>query len=237
MQASPNEATVASILHAGFGKIISQTSQQACLNITYFYFLEGEADASFAKEILENITCPAVVISSNPDWYKMLQKESKVVGEIMPRQLYEWSGDPSKLNALLAAPLSPNFEIRPIGKAEATQLDELAWSEGIFDSYGDRNGFLDRGLGYCIAENDKIVAVCLAYSTSPQGIEIEVDTDPEYQGRGLGKIVSAQFIQACLNQGAQPVWDATNPASGKIAEALGFRLKNGYDALYLEEIN
>lgn len=234
MAKTPLQGTAASILDHGFGEVLLQSPDCACLRVTDFHLLEGPMDAAFGTALLERMRFPALVISSGAHWYAFLRERKGSSCETVKRVLYVWGKDPAAVEAHVRAPLEAGFEVRRIAKEDALRLDGLEWSAGVFESFGGIDDFLKRGSGFCVAFGERIVALCISYSYSDLGVEIEVDTDPDYQRRGLGKIVSAHFIAGLLGQGKIPLWDATNPASAKIAEALGFVRVREYEALEIE---
>lgn len=229
MTKNPQLWTVTSILDHSFGNILLFDDHRACIKVSNFYYIEGPFLEAFGAKIIKKMIAPNVIISSNNDWYNYFIK--KVNAELVQRYLYHWSGKPKRLNEYLVKSLEQNYVIKPINIELALQIQTLDWADGIFDSYTDIKGFLDRGFGFCIIVQNKIVSLCLSFAHSEYGVEIEVDTDPDYQGKGLGKIVSAYFVAEALRRGITPLWDATNLASIKVAEALGFNLLYEYTAL------
>ncbi len=95
----------------------------------------------------------------------------------------------------------------------------------LFDSAED---FVHRGLGVCALYQDKIVAGASSYSVYDGGIEIEVDTHPDFRRRGLALACAAKLILECLDRGLYPSWDAATPISAALAQKLGYHLDFSY---------
>lgn len=74
----------------------------------------------------------------------------------------------------------------------------------------------------------KIVSGASSYTVYPGGIEIEVDTRPDYRRRGLARACAARLILDCLNRSLYPSWDAHSQASLALAQQLGYLLDRPY---------
>ena len=86
------------------------------------------------------------------------------------------------------------------------------------------------GLGVVIMKEGEVVSGASSYSAYRGGIEIEIDTKPEYRRRGLALVCGARLILECLDRGWYPSWDAANAGSVALAEKLGYHLDYEYDA-------
>ena len=101
---------------------------------------------------------------------------------------------------------------------------------GAFDSLQDVARY---GLGFCILLGDQIVSCATTYAASSQGIEVQINTHPLHQRRGLATIVAAHLILESLHLGLEPHWDAANAASAKLAQRLGYMPAGTYEMLVL----
>ncbi|MCC9944979.1 GNAT family N-acetyltransferase, partial [Streptococcus agalactiae] len=90
------------------------------------------------------------------------------------------------------------------------------------------------GIGYVIYYQGNIIAGASSYSTYKNGIEIEVDTHPDFRRRGLATIVAAQLILTCLDKGIYPSWDAHTRTSLNLAEKLGYEFSHEYIAYEID---
>ncbi len=89
--------------------------------------------------------------------------------------------------------------------------------------FPDLNDFMKTNFGYCLMDGERIVSLALAATPIEDGnFEIHIETDPEYQKRGLAMISAAQLIRHSLQEDLTPHWDADNPPSAKLAKKLGF---------------
>ena len=55
-------------------------------------------------------------------------------------------------------------------------------------------------------------------------VEVDVLTQPEYRGKGLGRSVVLAFTARCLESGLKPAWDCftNNAGSMALARSCGF---------------
>ena len=72
------------------------------------------------------------------------------------------------------------------------------------------------------------VAGASPYAIYQNGIEIEIDTKPEYRGKGLATVCGAKLILECLERNIYPSWDAHDLRSVHLAEKLGYHLSHPY---------
>ena len=98
-------------------------------------------------------------------------------------------------------------------------------------SWESNEAFLDKGLGYVAVDVDRVAAVAFSSAVSSGEIDIGVETDPDYQRRGLSAKLSLKMCEEIIAMGKEPVWAhaAANVASGKTAERAGFlKTKDNY---------
>lgn len=233
MATNPQIWTVSAILSNNFGDILLLDDERACLHVSDFYYIEGPFLESFGNKLLNHFTGSAIITSSNYEWYHYIAKKIGHPSQQVLRQMFSWNAKNDKLASYVGKQLKPGYRIKAIDKSVAEQIQNLTWADDVFDSYLGITGFLKQGFGYCIVNGEKIISLCMSFSHSHYGVEIEIDTDPLYQNQGLGKIIAAYFIAEALKRHLTPLWDATNPPSAKIAQALGFTLMREYEALYL----
>ncbi|RAS81891.1 GNAT family N-acetyltransferase [Priestia endophytica] len=104
----------------------------------------------------------------------------------------------------------------------------------ILEYWGTEDNFNKNGLGVCIMDRKNIVAECISIFHSGKTAEIDIITNPNYRGKGLGTIVGQEFIKQCLVKNVLPAWDCdiNNESSKVLAHKLGFSNEEHY-ALYV----
>jgi GNAT superfamily N-acetyltransferase len=209
-----------------------------------YYFLAGEpsraCDLAAISQVLVNDFVPAsqasgetgfILITSSQEWKDYLPR-------ILPgRQVIEIYRRPHSFDlAQFTAQgdwrrrIPWGFHLEPLDEALAKQV-------GILASWASVEDFLTNGLGFALLEGSEIASVCSSVFSSRQRMEIDVHTAEKYQRRGFAHLVTATFIEACLQRGKQPNWECfwDNDPSTAMAGKLGFVAKPDYPVYFWEE--
>ncbi|MDE5620626.1 MAG: GNAT family N-acetyltransferase [Ruminococcus sp.] len=118
--------------------------------------------------------------------------------------------------------------ILPVGfkicEIDEDLLNRIKGNVNPLFSWNNSSEFLNYGKGYCIMEEENVVAWAFSAAISSDEIDIGIETRSEYRHMGLGAIVAEKMIQYILNQNKRPVWacNSINIPSQKLAEKLGF---------------
>jgi len=128
-----------------------------------------------------------------------------------------------------ASRLPADCELRPIDKELYGRILTLPWAWDLCGNIpGGWDGFAKNGLGFVILHGGEPVSGASSYAYWRGGIEVEIDTRPDYQRRGLATICGAALILECLRRGLYPNWDAHTKESLALAEKLGYALARAY---------
>lgn len=136
--------------------------------------------------------------------------------------------DKEKL-ARAVADIPAGTMLKLIEESEYKNCMSEPWSRDLVGNYKDFETFQKLGLGVVAICDGKIVSGASSYSSYNGGIEIEIDTKPEYRRNGFAYACGAKLILECLNRGLYPSWDAQNLASVALAEKIGYH----FDCEYL----
>ena len=103
---------------------------------------------------------------------------------------------------------------------KSTEFTEQYYTE----YWGSKEAFLKAGFGFCILQDEKVVAECVSIFRSNHFAEIDIATHPNYQGKGLARLVATYFIEHCIQNNITPCWDCNmdNIPSQRLASKLGF---------------
>ena len=107
------------------------------------------------------------------------------------------------------------------------------WSKDLCSQFADYDDYSKRGIGVAVIYQGKPVSGASSYTVYNGGIEIEIDTKPEFRQRGLATACGAKLILECLHRGLYPSWDAHDLRSVSLAEKLGYHLNYPY-TVYLK---
>ncbi|MFC6464911.1 GNAT family N-acetyltransferase [Marinilactibacillus sp. GCM10026970] len=207
----------------------------AQITVSIFTFYAGNHHSPAAEEMLENLPEDALVITESEGWKQKLEAMHEGAFEKYSRYRFEHIAEFFDRNHLkkLVTQLPEPYSVRKIDQRviELPSLHQLSPDfTGNFKSHED---FLSRGMGYVVLHEGKVVSGASSFSIFDEGIEIEVGTDPNYRRQGLAAVASAALMLDCLDNNVYPGWDAENIGSAKLAESLGYVLKEAYDTYYV----
>lgn len=126
-------------------------------------------------------------------------------------------------------PVPDGISLRRMNAQDAVRCREADWSRDFVREHASVDAFLAHGLGVLVIRADgQPVSGASAYVAWPGGIEVQVQTRADHQGRGLAAAASAALIELAHRQGRTVSWDAANSVSAHLAEKLGFRFFKAY---------
>ncbi|MCH5287531.1 MAG: GNAT family N-acetyltransferase [Christensenellaceae bacterium] len=104
---------------------------------------------------------------------------------------------------------------------------QAEWSRDFVSLFTDEQ-FEKDGLGVLAMLDGEPVAGASSYVAYPGGVEVQVQTRDDCQGRGLATLAAAKLILTAHGQGRIATWDAANSISKHLAEKLGYRYIGEY---------
>jgi hypothetical protein len=188
-------------------------------------FLSGNDDSLVVDFISNSEMLPAYLhIYEGRNLLTSLEKTPLTVRQRERQQFrYEY--------AFIDVPTTPpTFEIRDCSTLEFNQLKKFGLNlENRF--WKSESDFLEHGFGKCVVANGVDPAsICYAASVYDEIAEIDVATMPAFRGKGLAKIVAANFVAGLLHNGLSASWDCftENAPSVAAAKSLQFKLVKKY---------
>lgn len=204
-------------------------------NFGFMIFIGDDINENFNKSLVALFTKAGSVRPSYLLWYSPPIEWQARLDSFLPdrvrrreRMRLEFHNEnASYINEEITCP--PGFEIRnldfeliPKTQSLGINIGSRLWSSSV--------DFVHNGLGVCIIRNEKIVSLCYSACVADNIAEIDIITQQEYRGLGLGYVVAQGFIRECIEKNITPTWDCfiSNVASLKLAEKLGFQRKFTY---------
>ncbi|KOS62865.1 GNAT family N-acetyltransferase [Lysinibacillus agricola] len=121
-------------------------------------------------------------------------------------------------------------------KIKQHQIDHsLEFDNQYYEEYwGSTDDFLEKGFGFCLQHENKIISEAVSIFKSHQFAEIDIITDSNYRGKGLAGFIVEKFIDDCLLNDLQPCWDCDidNHGSYHLGAKLGFTNPVKYTVFY-----
>lgn len=204
----------------------------ALIEVAGFGFLAGKPN----EKLVRNATS-SLLAARTEDWEPMIES---VLGDKAKKfQRYAIKKEPDvfareKLAGFTAS-LPEGFSMRLIDKEIYEMSAREKWSADLCSQFPTWEDYAARGIGVGVLHNGALVAGASSYTIYRGGIEIEIDTKPEYRQRGLATACGARLILECLDRGVYPGWDAHDLRSVALAEKLGYHLDRPYTTYQLNE--
>lgn len=223
------EALIWSCLQGHMGTMIlddEENPRSAMINIGDFCFFAGVPNDSLFNDI-EGFK---LLIPKDNDWEELIKN---FFGKRVKRILrYAIKKEPNifdieMLTSYVKA-LDDCYELRLFDKEIFELVKNEKWSEDLCSQFRDYNDYKSHAIGVAILHNGKLVSGASPYAVYDNGIEIEIDTKPEYRGKGLATVCGAKIILECLKHNIYPSWDAHDLRSVALAEKLGYHLSHPY---------
>lgn len=192
-----------------------------------FTILGGDATHPSALELIK-AKAIQIVSPENKDWADLLHKAyGASIAQISFTECFSSSIHPSYLDDFIN--MIPNgYEIKAIDRQLAERINDEMDNEYFLEHFTSINDFLVRGIGYCILNNDQIVSAATSTAACQHAIDVEIKTSADYQRTGLGTIIGATLVKACLERDIDPKWLAANDRSCRLAKKLGYTPGESY---------
>jgi RimJ/RimL family protein N-acetyltransferase len=190
----------------------------------------GDAGHPSAREYVEQLPTPAALIFASDGWEELVQEVH--AGRLIDMPRYAFTSEKLDIEHLrrLGSQIPQGYRIESMDLDLAQQLagerSEFASDHMLnFDSPED---FIERGFGFCILDGDEIVSVATTFAICDKGIEIQINTREEHQGKRLATVVAAHLLVYSLERNLDPNWDAANESSVGLAKKLGYTPQGTY---------
>ena len=199
-----------------------------------FCFLAGEPLPELAEQALRGRDS-CILIPRDSRWEAPIARTFG--SRAAPITRYATRKDPAGFDRpylqKLASGLDKSYTIRIIDEDLYDLCKEETWSRDLAAQFPSWDAFRNLGLGFVVLQDGRLVSGAASYARYREGIEIEIDTHPDFRRRGLALACGARLILECLDRGLYPSWDAHTPASLALAERLGYALSHPYPAFFV----
>lgn len=223
-----NETMIWSCLQGHMGTVAvdgENPPTAARISVGDFCFFAGKPDETLVKEAK-----PPILAPENRDWERLIER---IWGGAVERHMrYSIKKEAGIFDQIMlkkyAESLPAGCEIKPIQGELYEVLGRDEWSRDLCSQFNDMEDYEKRGIGFVILAGGTPVAGASSYTIYTGGIEIEIDTRPDYRRQGLATACGARLILECLDRGLYPSWDAHDLRSVALAEKLGYHRDRAY---------
>ena len=117
----------------------------------------------------------------------------------------------------------------------AGQIDNTNMNIDIFS--WKETEFLENGCGYIAFDHERYCGTAFSAAVSSEEIDVGVEVDPDYRGRGIATALVQKMCVEVISQGKKPVWAhaATNAGSLHTALRCGFIRKKENSMIRLKQ--
>lgn len=201
----------------------------ARLDVGPFTVLGGSSNTSYTADILRYKKI-SYVTPENSEWRRLLREEFSCNEAIPFTEFLAHSLDESQLMQLVQE-IPLGFRLVRIDDKLVDRLISDLGTTYFFDGFRSIDDYLRRGIGYCVLYNDRVVSAAASMAACNGAIDVEINTAPGFQRRGLGTSVGARLVLYCLRNGIEPKWLAATSESAKLARRLGYEKGESYETL------
>lgn len=223
------EALIWSCLQGHMGTMVADhhtNPSSAMIDIGDFCFLAGEPNAS----LFHSIHGSKLLIPKESSWENLIEdyyrkRVNKTLRYAIKKEVDVFDTD--KLTTYVKE-LDNRYEMKLFDEEIFQMAQENRWSVDLCSQFKNYEDYQKRAIGIAILHQGKLVAGASPYGIYNGGIEIEIDTMPEYRQQGLATVCGAKLILECLHHNLYPSWDAHDLRSVALAEKLGYHLDKSY---------
>ncbi len=215
-----------------------------------FCFFAGDADSDGAEQLVAYKPAGlqqsfVIMVGQNAAWNsRIASRHNANTDAVAPEPVTRYAikkepdiFDKAHLQSLIAQ-LPAGFSIHPIDESIFCTAKSTEWQRDWCSQFATWEDYRKHGIGFVIKhdETGAIVSGASSYSyfqSHGGGVEIEIDTEEAWRGRGLAKVIGAQMVLSCLKKGLYPSWDAANLTSVHLAELFGYHFDHEYQAFWV----
>lgn len=124
-----------------------------------------------------------------------------------------------------------NCCIKKINMELIMNEEEGLLREDICEFWDSLEDFSEKGVGFCLLEDERVVSSCFSCYSSKKGVDININTyDDENRSKGYATLTASAFIDYYISHNLEFSWEAydNNLASIILAEKLGFEKSKKY---------
>lgn len=201
-----------------------------------FNFLSGDPTHPAAKRMIEDFSKDDTVVAKDEDWkFLMMRSFECQIGTVRRHRFSSNQILDSNHLRFQMSKIPDEFRLRRIDIELAVRLNtEVSPYLILAECFCSDSDFVNRGFGFCVENDGKIVAAATTAILSDHRVGIQVNTNEPFRRIGLGTAVAAATIVQTCERGLLHNWDTADTASIRVAEKLGYVLEESYDVLELE---
>ncbi|MGL5151080.1 MAG: GNAT family N-acetyltransferase [Clostridium sp.] len=234
-ECNPAKTIVEAVLKGEMGEVFFifnvNTLISGMIKLGDFILIEG--DIAGGEQYIELLQPHYEVISTDKKWYKVIKYH---FGDCITNRRTVFNGDNIDEDRveIILKDMPENCYLQRINENMARRLLKENWSRDLISNFKNEEEFIEKGIGFVLVDGMKVAAGASSFSVLEDGIEVEIDVNPNFRKKGYGYLIGAALINYCIKNNIKVHWDAMNLASAKIAKKIGFEEVRTYETLLLE---
>lgn len=224
-----------SVLDGHTGRMLADSDTRpriARLDTGAFTMLGGDPELEEVTALLRYEPID-IITPENERWRKVLMDEFGDRIHVLPFIEYCSNTVTVEELAQIIDKLPKEYELKRLNEELCKKLPDDIPNEYFFENFSSIHDFLQRGVGFCVLRDGRIVSAATSMAVSRSSIDIEIETDENLRRKGLGSIVGARLVQYCIENNITPKWLAANEDSAKLASRLGFSRGKSYETFQI----
>ncbi|MCL2591857.1 MAG: GNAT family N-acetyltransferase [Defluviitaleaceae bacterium] len=155
------------------------------------------------------------------EWYPLIEKVVSV-GKANRYSRLNFSFDKNEFYKNNADLYFDEYTIIP---TTAEMFSSIKGTVSPSEFWCDEHQFLKTSTSFIIVIDGEPASTAFASYRHDNILEIGIETDEKYRGRGLAQIVCSRLIKYCIENNLEPMWSCRleNVASTNLAKRLGFK--------------
>ena len=224
-----NDTLILSCLQGHMGVLVTDNDgnpASAMINSGDFCFFAGNPNTEF----FSSISGYKLLAPKDKRWEEAIENYyGNRVNKILRYAIKKEPGvfDKEKLTSFINR-LPECYELTFFNEEIYNMARNEEWSADLCSRFSTYAKYREKAFGTAILYEGKLVSGASPYGIYDGGIDIEIDTKPEFRQKGLATVCGAKLILACLDKGIYPSWDAHDLRSVSLAEKLGYHLDHPY---------
>ncbi|TFG27051.1 GNAT family N-acetyltransferase, partial [Candidatus Thorarchaeota archaeon] len=164
----------------------------ARLLVGFMNFFAGDSSINAAREMIKQVKAMDTLMAPTEDWNTLIRDVWKDRLEVHVRTRFSADSLNIKYLRSLRDGLEEKFKLERVDLDTIKHLDKRQ-NMHIPIFFGSSTDFIDRGIGFCIKHEGKVVSIASTFTPFIDEFEIQVMTndDSRYRRKGLATVVSA----------------------------------------------
>lgn len=212
-----------------------ENSELYRVEVEPFQYLSGDVAHEDAVEMVRAIKPKSFVLPCGEAWMSLIQAEYGERALFLERSLYDSRTLDRKKIGDRIDQLTPIGKIKRLDARSGQKVYEDTTSMIFIQHFDSGTDFFNRGLGFVMEVEGKIVGAAYSSMISGSKAQIALYVANAFRKRGIATALALHFVAYCLDNHIDPVWVANNPETCKLAEQLGFERDETFQILYITE--